>query len=87
MSALDKAIRKATVNLTTPPQRVSADVRAMLGAIATVNGDQVTVTVGADTIPSPYLSGYTPTVGDLVLVLFLKGAPVIAGKITGQPVY
>lgn len=94
MSNLKRAIRRATVNLTTVPASVSANVRAMLGRVASVTAgaaadghDQVTVTVGGDTVAAPYLSSYSPAVGDTVLVLFLDGSPVIAGRIDGRPTY
>lgn len=46
----------------------------------------VSVTIGSDTIPAPYLASYTPTVGDMVAVLLVGNSPLILGSPIGLPV-
>lgn len=60
-------------------------IAAVTAGAAADGNAAVTVTVGSDTIPAPYLASYTPTVGHMVRVEFTGGSPLIHGHIIGLP--
>jgi hypothetical protein len=64
-----------------------------LGTITTVTAGAaadgnaaVTVSVEGNSVPAPYLASYSPTVADVVSVLFVGNSPLILGKPIGLPV-
>lgn len=61
-------------------------VAAVTPGAATDGNAAVTVTYGSDTFPAPYLASYTPTVGDVVLLLLNGPSPLIVGQVIGFPV-
>lgn len=77
------------------PTRPPVTVSHKLGTVATVTAGTstdgratVTVTVGGDTIPAPYLLSYaSPTVGDMVAVLLVNHSPLILGRVVGLPAF
>lgn len=47
---------------------------------------QVSIPIGSSNLPVPYLASYTsPTVNDLVAVIFTQGSPLILGRVVGLP--
>jgi len=54
--------------------------RPVTGTVTAVDGALVTVTLGGAPVELPYLSHYTPTVGDTVVLLWLgTSAAVVIG--------
>lgn len=72
-SALDTLAR-----LITPP---STALRMRTARVAAATSTRVTITLGGSNVSVPFLSTYTPAVGDTVLVLQTEaGVLVVLGK-------
>jgi hypothetical protein len=70
-----------------PSAWVEPAVVAVVDVGAAADGNPLTTLTWRDTsVQAAYLSSYTPTVGDIVAVLYQPpGAPLILGHIVGTP--
>lgn len=74
-----------------PTQSLRLSTNATVDSVdpgaATDGHDQLVIALGGDTFAAPYLqtSGWTPTAGDVVAVLFVHGSPLVLGHVIGTP--
>lgn len=83
--SLDRALQRLATQIDSGRD---AKLRMRLGTVDsyTPGSAEVSVVVGGDTVDAPFISGYTPAVGDRVIVLFNAGSPIVIGASGATPV-